>query len=413
MAHAVESKTRTKVFVSCARPDAAFADQLGGFLNDRGIYATRDRNEIGPDRGDLIHEADAVILVLTPSSACTDACAWDIAEAQRLGKRVIAVLPQPLAGASPPPGSADVDYIYFYSDPAVPHSGFFDGQKRLVAVLRPAERSDAAERERRAARLAAERQRKQEKRREREELKIARRIAEAQVQAHLPPPRRGPRFPTFRATILGAFAAAVLGVIFVPGLPRQLSSMLSDASAVVSTIAPEEEPYSPMQVAVEEIAPERDLIAVRGGANVRDYPLLSGDLLANVPQGTRLRVTGRLNVQGHWWFRVVMPDERVGFVREDVVRWSAPARAAPAAAEVQAIEPAVQIAAGRAGANLRTQPRRGANLLVRLPAGADMNATGKVRAGGHWWVRVSLEDGRNGFVRDDVLTADSRVALDL
>ncbi|MGD9980595.1 MAG: SH3 domain-containing protein [Hyphomonadaceae bacterium] len=415
MAHDVASKTRTKVFVSCARPDAAFADQLGGFLNDNGVYASRDRNEIGPDRGDLIHEADAVVVVLTPSSAHTDACAWDVAEAQRLGKRVIAVLPAPLAGASPPPASADVDYIYFYSDPAVPHSGFFDGQKRLLAALRPTARSDAAERERREARRAAERQRKDEARREREDRKLAQRLAEAQVQTYFPPQRQGPRFPTFRAGLLGLFAAAVLAVIFVPGLPGQVRSMLGDASAVVSSIAPEEEPYSPMQVAVEEIAPERDLVAVRGGANVRDYPLTSGDLLANVPQGTRLRVTGRLNVQGRWWFRVVMPDERVGFVREDVVRWSSPERTTTPtiASNIQAIEPAVQIEAGRAGANLRTQPRRGANLLVRLPAGAAMNATGKVRAGGHWWLRVSLDDGRNGFVRDDVLTTASRAALDL
>jgi hypothetical protein len=42
-----------------------------------------------------------------------------------------------------------------------------------------------------------------------------------------------------------------------------------------------------------------------------------------------------------------------------------------------------------------------------------MNATGKVRQGRHWWVRVSLDDGRQGFVRDDVLSAESRRALAL
>ena len=111
-----------------------------------------------------------------------------------------------------------------------------------------------------------------------------------------------------------------------------------------------------------------------------------------------------------------VPDERRIFtVRSDVVRWTAPERATQtqASANVTAIEPAVEISAGRAGANLRTAPRRGATALVRLPAGAAMNATGKVRAGGHWWLRVALEDGRNGFVRDDVITAESRAALDL
>jgi hypothetical protein len=478
------SDTRMKVFVSHARADAGFTDQLGAFLGSNGFTPLTNADD-GPEAARAaIHEADALVLVLTPRSVASEACMREVEQALELGKRVVPVLPEPFNGGRAPPELADLNYIYWYSDPSVPNSGFFDGQKRLLAALRtdvgwsrkqgdllalasrwvmsgrmpdqllrgPAVeqaiawresappgarameiveefilasfewqsnhanrdaqrvREQAAEREQRKAEA---RRLKDDKRRERDERALAQRIAEAHVQAHLPPQRTGPRFPTFRATILGVFAAAVLAVIFVPGIPGQVRSMLNEAQAVVASIAPEEEPYSPMQVSAEEFNPGRDLVAGRGGANVRDYPLTTGDLLANVPQGTRLRVNGRLRVQGQWWFRVVMPDERVGFVREDVVRWSEPASTARVVADVQTIEPAVAIAAGRAGANLRTRPQRNGSVLVRLPAGAEMNATGKVRQGEHWWLRVSLTDGRNGFVRDDVITAESRAALDL
>jgi hypothetical protein len=416
MTNRAASNVRTKVFISHARADAGFADQLAGLLSDSGFPLLREGADLGPNRRELVAAADALVLVLTPDSLASDVCAWELEDARQRNKRVIAVLPAPLNGAA---DLAEMECIYFYSDPAVPQSGFFDGQKRLQAALR----SDVGWMQKQAAmerdlRKAQERERKEEKMRDRDERALAQLLAEAHMQTHAPlPRRRGPRFPVFRATILGTFALAVGAIVFVPGMPGRVRSMLSEASAAMGTLTAAPEPYDPNQVAVEEYAPERELIAGRAGANVRDYPLTSGTLLANVPNGTRLRVTGRLQVQGDWWFRVVMPDQRVGFVRSDVVRWTAPERATQtqtqASANVTAIEPAVQISAGRAGANLRTAPRRGATSLVRLPAGAAMNATGKVRAGGHWWVRVTLDDGRNGYVRDDVITAESRSALDL
>jgi hypothetical protein len=422
MASDAVSQTRMKVFISCAREDVGFADQLAAFLTDNGFKPIVDQLEMGSPEA-LIADAEAYVFVLTTASARSAACARELDEAKRLGKPIVAVAPAPLNGLRPPAGLSDVHCIYFYSEPAVPGSGFFDGQKRLKAVLRPHARPETVEhdleaerralaREREDSRRAQERQRKEEQKRERQERKLARRLAEAQMQNYFPQ-RPRVRFPTFRAAILGVFAAAVLAVLFVPGMPGRIRAMLGDASAVVSTLAEEEEPYSPMSVSVEEFAPERDLIAGRGGANVRNYPLTSGTLLAHIAEGTRLGVTGRLQVQGHWWFRVVMPDERVGFVREDVVRWDRQQSTPSRVAEVQAIEPAVAIEAGRAGANLRTRPTRNGRALVRLPAGADMSATGKVRQGGHWWVRVALEDGREGFVRDDVITAESRAALNL
>ncbi|MGQ0531537.1 MAG: TIR domain-containing protein [Caulobacteraceae bacterium] len=403
-----------KVFVVHARADAAFADQLAAFLQDAGFRPVVDRTE-GRQAGGLIANADAVVSVLTPASASAEACSWELSEAQRLGKRVLLVLPDPMTGL--PEELADLDPIYFYSDPAVPNSGFFDGQRRLEAALRgnrervlppfePPSR-EVIEQERREARAARERERRDEReRRKAEQRELAQRIALARATQE---PRMRRRFPVLRVTFLGLVAAAVIGVVINPHLPDDIRGAWTNAAAA---LMPEEEPYSPMSVPAEDYAPDRALIAARGGANVRNYPLTSGTLLLEAPPGTRFRVNGRLEVQGKWWFRVVLDDGRVGFVREDVVFWERPG-ATQQTANVANIEPAVEVTAGRAGAKVRARPSRSASVIVRLPASATMSATGKVRQGGHWWLRVALQDGRNGFVRDDVLTAGSREALDL
>jgi tetratricopeptide (TPR) repeat protein len=73
--------------------------------------------------------------VLSPSSARSEICAWEVEEAIRLGKRILPVLCRPLDGASPPPQLADLNYIFFYEEPRSPGSGFGSGLVRLVAAL--------------------------------------------------------------------------------------------------------------------------------------------------------------------------------------------------------------------------------------------------------------------------------------
>jgi hypothetical protein len=197
-----------------------------------------------------------------------------------------------------------------------------------------------------------------------------------------------------------------------PELLNQARSMWGNLTTAAEAITAEEPPYSPMDVPVQDYTPDRPLYAGRNGASVRDYPLTTGELIVEAPARTPMRVTGRRNVQGQWWFRVVLEDERVGFVREDVVTFSAPP-VVQAVAGVTGIEPAVGVNAGRAGAKVRTAPSRNATMIVRVPAAAAMQATGKIRAGQHWWLRVTLADGRTGYVRDDVVTAESRAALSL
>ncbi len=409
---------RVRVFVSFARADLGFADQLGAFLHNAGFQPLVDRYENGADGwqsriGRLIEDADALVLVLTETSANSELCVWEVEHAQGLNKRVVLVVPAPIAGLARE--LAGLNTVYFYTDPSIASSGFYDGQRRLEATLRGIERNHApaaatspparpsAQEEAREARRAIERARKDEKkRRKMEQRELERRIRHA----------TGPRFPVLRVAFLGVVAAAVIGVVLKPDLMTQARATWTTMTSAAAELTAEEAPYSPMDVSVEEYAPDRQLYAGRNGANVRDYPLTTGELLIEAAARTPMRVTGRRNVQGQWWFRVVLEDGRVGFVREDTVTFRAPP-VAQVVAGVTAIEPAVAITAGRAGAKVRIAPRRNATMIVRVAAATSMQATGKVRQGEHWWLRVTLADGRTGYVRDDVVTADSRTALSL
>jgi TPR repeat protein len=132
---------KLRVFISYSRDDLDFADQLNAALDACGFECFIDRHGIsgGEDwkrrLGNLIREADTVVFVLSPTSARSEICAWEVEEAARLSKRILPVICQPLEGASPPPQLRDLNYIFFYEDPKVKDSGFGTGLKSLVAAL--------------------------------------------------------------------------------------------------------------------------------------------------------------------------------------------------------------------------------------------------------------------------------------
>ena len=132
---------KLRVFISYSRDDLDFADQLDAALNACGFECVIDRHGIsgGEDwkrrLGNLISEADTVVFVLSPTSARSEICAWEVEEAARLGKRILPVICRPLEGASPPPRLRDLNYIFFYADPKAPGSGFGTGLAKLVAAL--------------------------------------------------------------------------------------------------------------------------------------------------------------------------------------------------------------------------------------------------------------------------------------
>jgi TPR repeat protein len=138
---ASSERGKLRVFISYSRDDLKFADQLDDALNACGFECLIDRHGIsgGEDwkrrLGNLIREADTVVFVLSPSSARSEICDWEVEEAARLNKRILPVNCRPLEGVGPPPHLRELNYIFFYEEPKLPGSGFGNGLANLVTAL--------------------------------------------------------------------------------------------------------------------------------------------------------------------------------------------------------------------------------------------------------------------------------------
>lgn len=135
-------RNRVKVFISYSRIDAAFADELGAGLEFDGRFdVIIDRHSILEGEewqarlGALIADADTVVFILSPSSATSAICAWEVEQAHRLSKRILPVLAVPIGAARVPAQLSALNYVRF--DPLEdgrPRS-FMAGLNALVRAL--------------------------------------------------------------------------------------------------------------------------------------------------------------------------------------------------------------------------------------------------------------------------------------
>jgi|LNFM01.2.fsa_nt_gb hypothetical protein len=120
MAETRREANQIHVFISYSRDDLDFSDQLATALGATGFSTIIDRQGISAGEawrsrfGTLIRDADTVVFVLSPSSARSDVCAWEVEETARLGKRLIPVLCRPLDGIPPPQRLAELNYIFLW-----------------------------------------------------------------------------------------------------------------------------------------------------------------------------------------------------------------------------------------------------------------------------------------------------------
>ena len=132
---------KAKIFISYSRDDVDFADQFVTALEAFGFDPLIDRHSIpgGEDwKSQLRHmivEADSVVFILSPRSATSKLCEWEVEEADQLNKRLIPIVCAPLGGVSVPPRLANLNYIFFYAEPKSSGSGFGSGLARLTAAL--------------------------------------------------------------------------------------------------------------------------------------------------------------------------------------------------------------------------------------------------------------------------------------
>jgi hypothetical protein len=130
-----------KVFLSYSRKDLDVADQLVPALGVLGHVVNIDREGIfGAENwearlGQMILEADTIVFLLTPASAESQACHWEVDQALARRKRIIPVIAKPLGTAKPHDALRDLNYVYFFPDPSVPTAGWGTGLARLHATL--------------------------------------------------------------------------------------------------------------------------------------------------------------------------------------------------------------------------------------------------------------------------------------
>jgi hypothetical protein len=129
---------KLKVFISYSRADTKFADELvAGLEFDGGFDITIDRHSI--EKGEdwkarpakLIEAADTIVFVLSPTSAASEICRWEVAYAAELNKRILPVLHLPLGSAEPPPALGRINYIDFTVSPTL-----IAGIRDLATALR-------------------------------------------------------------------------------------------------------------------------------------------------------------------------------------------------------------------------------------------------------------------------------------
>jgi WD40 repeat protein len=130
------------VFLSYARADLDFAEQLAFGLKARGFAVTLDRHAIAGGEEwrtrlqTLVAECDTVVFVLTPDSARSKVCDEEIALANALSKRVLTAKAKPLGDAPVPAGLRSQQFIFFHADEKNPGKGPLTGLSELEAALR-------------------------------------------------------------------------------------------------------------------------------------------------------------------------------------------------------------------------------------------------------------------------------------
>ena len=110
---------KLKVFISYSRKDARFADELVAGLDVAGFAPYLDKHDIAPGEpweerlGRLIGTADTVVFVISPDAVVSERCAWEVAETERLGKRLLPVVWRVVPEADVPERLKRLNYIFF------------------------------------------------------------------------------------------------------------------------------------------------------------------------------------------------------------------------------------------------------------------------------------------------------------
>ena len=116
------SLEQTAVFISYSRIDLSVGEWLVTELQNRGYEAYLDKRDILPGEpwkeriAKLIEYADTILFLVSPASVASDICGWEVDEAERLSKRIIPVVVQPVLDKSVPSVLSRLNFV-FLDDP--------------------------------------------------------------------------------------------------------------------------------------------------------------------------------------------------------------------------------------------------------------------------------------------------------
>jgi TIR domain len=114
----VTEPAKLKVYISYARKDEDFAQELRGGLVLAGFKAYPDKHDIAAedwrDRlGSLIEAADTVVFVISPDAVASERCAWELERTVLLNKRLLPIVWRPVEEAQVPPHLRQLNSIFF------------------------------------------------------------------------------------------------------------------------------------------------------------------------------------------------------------------------------------------------------------------------------------------------------------
>ena len=125
-----------KVFISYSRKDAAFAERLAARLAQAHFVPLIDREAILPGEewkerlSRLVLESDTVVFIISPDSAVSAVCRWELSEAQRHSKRLLPLIYRAAPTTDIPETVQAINWIDFCDD-----AGFSAASETLESAL--------------------------------------------------------------------------------------------------------------------------------------------------------------------------------------------------------------------------------------------------------------------------------------
>ena len=110
---------KTRVFISYARADMAFADALVSALEQHDIEVLIDRRDLPygeewkPELLGFVHQSDAVVFIVSPHSIASRWCRWEVEQVKAESKRLVPIVLYTVPIEDLPPEIAAINLLPF------------------------------------------------------------------------------------------------------------------------------------------------------------------------------------------------------------------------------------------------------------------------------------------------------------